>query len=416
MYGASAKSIGLAGQYSAEQGDAQNNYYHPSLLAFAKNNVYSISTISNNTEFKNIENVVVQNQLSDSTSSAQYGEIATNYKATHNLLFHANLPLFKRRLTSRLGISFITPINKLIEMDTGEQYKPEYVMYRARNQRTLFFLNVAKPITENQAASIGLLTGIETSGSSQIIARGLGDTEPSLGRMQFESSPIASLALSWSMRFGKDNLAITFQDKMENKLKTQAYGFSPTGAGKLLYRLNLESLHYFDPRILRISYQKTKQKMKFISTLELQDWSDYKTPKLTIDGQTGFNSSVDYEQIDAKMIMVPKFAISYSPNEINSYSLGLHYRPSPFSSNLNQAGNSIDPDIIGLSLGVGHKFKILNENFTAYCSASYYHLVEQQINKTNGLEDGTSGQKIGYPGYEIGGSVQTLALGLDWMI
>jgi hypothetical protein len=59
---------------------------------------------------------------------------------------------------------------------------------------------------------------------------------------------------------------------------------------------------------------------------------------------------------------------------------------------------------------------LLEESFNFYVTLSHHQLMDENVTKTAGNELGASGSKIGSPGYQAGGSIQAVAIGMDWAI
>jgi long-subunit fatty acid transport protein len=105
-------------------------------------------------------------------------------------------------------------------------------------------------------------------------------------------------------------------------------------------------------------------------------------------------------------------------NDTWSMKLGYFYRPSPIKKgSIDEAGNSIDVDKHVTSIGAAYHFKFMEKILTLDLAYQGHFLMNQKVVKTPNREDGnTSEQKIGSPGYRIGGMIHTLGLGLSWAI
>jgi hypothetical protein len=365
--------------------------------------------------FKPIQGVTIRNDLSH--GETKIGDIDTSYPNQNFILLHASFPLLKK-MRSRMGISLFTPHDRIIESNSGDNLAPEYVMYRSRNQRISLYANISHVFNSQLAGSIGFISGLQTSGKNQIVSRAFGDPEPSFATMQYAAKPSIALILSTTIKDQQGLWLFTLQDEMKNRFQADATSLTPIGGGgaSLEFNFKLDGLSYYDPRILRVNRIRQYKNWKLISGVELQDWSGYQAPKLNFTGLDGFNNSKNYEQLKTRIIAVPKLAGEFTHNNQQTTQLGLSYRPSPIKSNLNEGGNSLDPDSLIFSLGRSIPFKLLEESFQFSIGASWRKLITESILKTIGMEDGNSGNKIGSPGYKQGGDIFVLALGLDWVI
>lgn len=421
MFAPSAKTLAHAGQAGTENADAENNFYSPSLLGFTQNNSYSFSSFYIATDFNSINNVLIKSSLNSSTT--EYGNVDTNYDPVTMGSFHASFPLFKKRLKTKLGLSVYFPTDKLTQTSSGDFWTPEYVFYRARYIRTGFAFNVIQPFFVNGKVdwtiSFGINGSFQTTGETYMIANGFGDTEPTSGKLKFDVRPQASPVISYTKVLPEKMglLSASYHHKIENKLSTDASGYTPiNNTSNIPFDVTLKSLLYFDPSIMRVNWIKQWNTLTFNTTLEYQIWSDYRTPKIEIVSRTGFNSSVDYEKMTTKDILIPKASITWQFIPTTSVTAGAFYRQSPLENNLNNAGNSIDADTTVLSLGASHRINFLEEQFTLH--AAYQHQILESTNvvKTANMENGSAGSKIGSPGYSVGGTVQIVSFGVNWEI
>ena len=90
------------------------------------------------------------------------------------------------------------------------------------------------------------------------------------------------------------------------------------------------------------------------------------------------------------------------------------YRPTPLVKDHTLPGNSLDTDVHALSLGVGYLFNMFSTPMEFNLGLQYYYLAPEKVNKIAVMENGSAGQPVGYGGYDIGGSVQALSMGLKW--
>lgn len=416
MFAPSAKTLGLAGQTGTNNSDAENNYYAPSLLGFTKkDSSFSFSTFYINTDFNRITNVVTRNTLN--STSTTYNNVDTNYEATTMGAFHANIPLLKK-LKTRLGISLYFPLDKLVESSTGDFWTPEYIFYRSRYNRSGFAFNIVQPYLKDWAFSFGLNGSFETVGETDLYAPSFNDpSSDSSGKMKFLVKPTVSPILSATKIMPYGTFSASYHHKVENTIETDATGYAPIGGVTTIpFDTTLKSMLYFDPSILRVNYKKSWQSFTVVSTIEYQVWSDYESPKIKIQSQSGFDSSTNYEDLDTEDIIVPKVAVSWRMLPTTVINAGAFYRPTPLKNDLNKAGNTIDSNVIGLSLGAGHQVRFLGETFNIFGAYQHQILENRTVTKTSGMEDGNAGSKVGAPGYSVGGTVQIVSFGVNWVL
>lgn len=417
MFGASTQSLGLAGQASGHLMDASNNYYNPAMIALTDKSAFSFNSFIVGHSFHKINNIAVNTSINSEKTSAEYGSMDMNYPAQALYSIHGNFKLFKNG-NNKIGFSFFSPIDKFTEVDSGDSFRPEYVMYRSRYKRSMANINFAVKKSEKLSWSFGLFTGIQSSGRSHVVARENGSAEPTNGKIKFNATPSVTPTFSFFYKLSPQSYSyFTFQNEMKSNFKNNAKGLTPIGASSLKFNWDISALVYYDPRIYRLGYGKEFNNYAIKLCLEYQDWSGYKTPKLQFAANSGsiLTGGKEYEVMKTQNILIPKIAFEIPTKKSNWY-IGYFFKQSPLKNNLNEAGNSLDTDVHSLSFGRSSKVKLLNNDFKMHISSQVNHLVEKKVTKTNNQEDNTSGVKIGAPGYKVGGTVFVVSFGLSWVL
>lgn len=409
FFGSSSATSGLAGQTNYYANDPANNYYHPSLLGFANKVGVNFNTYYVEHDFDDISNVLIRN--SQNSDSNLTGDIDTNYEGVLYGTIHAVLPIMKSS-GNKVGISVFTPISELAEINTGDPFLTEYVMYRARYKRTVAYANLAIPINKRHAFSLGFYTGVQAN-SDIFLRASVGDPNfNTYARVKANARPSIAGILSYTFLAEPHTFSLTLQQEMESQLETTTVGNN--SAPSVFLNFGLESLLYYDPYILRMSYGYNKKLFKFLATLEYQVWDQYKTPVVRINqnDSSTINSSKDFETIDIRSVFVPRLGFMYDWSDKLGSLLGIAYKPTPFESDFSGAGNSVDTDSIIYSAGLTYNFNLFGKRSEVSFSTQYHALMRQSITKSSGDELGSAGSKIGSPGYSIGGAVINSSVGL----
>ena len=418
---------GQAGPYET----AANNYYAPALITKTSKMALSLSTFHVRHSFKKISNVQIRNpQNSTHGRQNEYGPIPTEYDNLNYSALHLIIPI-KHPRVSRLGLSVLTPNSGLLDYQSGDPFLTEYVMYRSRNRRALFHANLAGPFSpaqklKNLSWSLGIHLGnkIQARSFNAIVlgdgggVNGTGDEHNhSYARMGTKTNyTIAGIAsLAWHDEWS--SLALTFQQGIKNDFSFHIEGSNSDLPLPFDYTMN--SLAYYDPHILRLSYLGRQGKVGLYGTVEYQLWKSggsYRTPVIRLDQNPDGNvkNSLDFESISPRNIFVPKLGLSLKHDEHNTTFLGLAYRPTPLKGDFSGPGNSVDVDKIIMAAGHQLQLRLLNRDVNLHFSVQYHNLDELRVLKTQGTrEDGSSGEKIGYPGHTIGGHVLSTSTGLS---
>jgi len=414
VFGSSSETSGLANQFSDDYNDASNNYYVPALLAYTKKIGISYSFHYIEPDFRPIRNVTTHNTLIN--DEIQIANVDTTYDTVFMNSIHAVLPIASKR-GAKLAVSVYTPTSGS-SLNTGDPLRPEYVMHRSRYQRTMFNANLAYPINNQFAVSVGLYTGTSIESETYFVEKNNGLTGPTNGQVQSTAKPSASLLASIVARFKEGSAYLGFQQSMDSEITARSTGKTSDAGNLFAYDLSMNALAYYDPMIIRIGASRKFFGMKFFGSLEYQYWDDYETPVLRITQNSGLvKGGTNYETINTRNILIPKFAVRFYPFDAANITVGASYRQSPLDeSSFSGAGNSVDTDVLMYSLGFGYKFRLFGRQFEWTTAGQWHYLKNKEIFKSANQEDGTSGNKIGSPSYKIGGNIYVFSTGLKLSI
>ncbi len=400
--GPTTSSIGNQANQNIE--DPSNVYYLPALSSWSEKLSLSASASTTSHSFEPITNVVTENSTNgQSGTTVETGNVNTDYENSNNTAISIILPLREKKFGA--ASLFITaPIGGLVETNSGHPSLPEYAMYRARYRRTQAQANYALPLSENWAISLGAHLGFQASArvNTQV---SLGDDYGSNGNAKTQIDPSLGAIVSVAYKSDDALYGFTFQQEMKSNLEATATG-EISDPPLTLINIGLENMIYYDPNIFRLSYSKAWSQYEIYATVEYQMWENYEAPLIKIKNLGGtVRASDDYERLKLKNIIIPKIGIKWKATDAISLLAGALYRPTPFDSDFSGAGNTIDTDSMVLTGGLTYDFKLFNKDIQVGLTAQYHKLSEQDVVKTTGQENGNAGQKIGAPGYKIGGHI-----------
>jgi hypothetical protein len=411
----SASTMGLAGQANFKPDDAANNHYVGAMQAFNEKTFYSINMIAVQGQFAPINDVVVKSPVNSEITTDEYGDLDPNYGVQNQMALHASFP-FLKRFQTKLNLSAFMPMDKMLEVSTGDPYRPEYIMYRSRMQRMLMQINLAKSWND-YAFSVGGMSGMQSNGETYIVARENGSgNPPSSGKMSFNARPSMALTFSMLKKNQDSQFYFAFQDEMKNKFFNHASGMTPIGASSLKYDWDLESMLYYDPRIFRTGTLFHQGKINWIFGLEYQDWSGHESSILSMKNNGGIlQGTVTQQNYSLQNIWIPKIAAQV---DFATYQLdfGLSHRKSPLVLKEGASGNSLDLDATIISMGYQKPLPFFEQDFSFSMATQWHYLHPKTVTKEDGREDGTSGAKIGGPSYKAEGQVFAVSFGLSWVL
>ncbi|TNE99443.1 MAG: hypothetical protein EP326_08135 [Deltaproteobacteria bacterium] len=198
---------------------------------------------------------------------------------------------------------------------------------------------------------------------------------------------------------------------MKSNLESAATGY--TANPPVPFDVTISSMIYFDPHIFRFGYGKNLGKFQFLGSVEYQMWESYETPIVRVIKNGGtLQGSDNYERVQPRNILVERIGLRFEASDSLGLNFGFVYRPSIFEQDYSGAGNSLDLATMILSGGVDYKFNLMNIPVQFNLGGQVHMLQEEKVAKSTNEEDGTSGLKIGAPGYTAGGTVSVITSGI----
>lgn len=412
FYGPSTQSVGLANQASLSRHDPGISYYSAALMAHERTFSLSANSMIVSHNFKDIADIVVENNSNSNLTNPRRGDIDIDYRDIYMAAIHGSVPVAGEG-NGILLFNVFTPIGAIAEVNSGDEFLPEYVMYRSRLERTNAFVHYARPISENFSFSLGVQLSFQVGSDVGTQASLNGTNYGSSANLKARIKPTLGLVTSFAYQTQQSHIYLSYQQEMKSNLLAVANGEinDPTSA---LFSLALESMAYYDPHIMRLGLaHQLNSFMTGYITAEYQIWSGYQTPVIRIQDRGGvLLPSDDYEQVTTQNIFVPKVAVEFEIGENKRLSLGGLYRPTPLRGDFSGSGNSVDTDLWALALGGSWEFTLLERAITLGAAGQYHQLKNIDVTKNEGQEDGSPGLRIGAPGYSVGGSTLVFTTGL----
>ena len=415
LFGSSYSTSALGNQSNLDENDPSNNYYNASLLGFSENFNVLLQASSTATHFKDINNIVVTN--STNSSSTTYGKAKTNYNKFHGSAVHLAVPVGGQRHMGTIGLSVFMPIGHLIETNSGDPFLPEYVMYRSRHTRTSIYLNFAKKWDDNLSFSLGTLIGFQASADVKTNLSLNGAAYGSWARAQSKISPSLGAIASVTKKFDAANLYFTYQQEMKSNLKTVASG-EINNPSLALFDSTISTMIFYEPHTFRLGGSlKTDadSSLEAFMAVEYQMWTNYKAPTMTVAKNGGvIVPSSNYERIEVRDTINPKLGLKWNMTNRWSSLLGVAYRMTPLKGDFSGSGNSVDTDSMIGAAGLQYRMVIWGKDVQLGSALQYHKLKDKHVTKTTGQENGSAGDKIGAPGYDIGGYLLSANLGIKF--
>ena len=409
FFGTSPFTQAIGNQANLNREDPSNNYYIPALSAYTKTINVTASTGFVDTKFEEIRNIVIKNSLN--SDDIERGDVSTKYPKSHHGTFHIVLPLAYEN-AGALAFSIFSPFGKMLEAASGSSVLPEYIMYRSRYKRPLAYINYAHPLGERFSFSLGTHVGFQSRSKAYTQASLNGASYGSASEIYSQVSPTLGGIVSLLTNFKGQHLYFTYQQEMKSHIGAEVSGEinDPT---RLLFNITLESMIYYDPHIFRIGWAKTQGRLSSFFSLEHQLWKGYKSPTITIRKNSGIIlPSRNYGNLRMKNITVPKVGLHYAVSDSWTLMAGLSLRQTPLKGGFAGNGNSLDSDSSIYSTGFSLQTRFFGRPIEWGLSMQYHSLKDHNVVKSSLQENGSLGDKIGAPGYKIGGQILTGTLGV----
>lgn len=412
MFGASYTTSAIGNQFNGDANDPSNNYYAPAVLGFTdKFNVY-LGATSTAMYFDKINNIVVKNTSTSGTTET--GNVDVNYPKFYGNALHLSIPVGGKEHLGTIALSAFFPLGDILKASSGHPYLPEYVMYRSRHQRTSLYLNVAKKLNDSWAASLGTIVGFQASAMVKTNMSLNGTSYPSWVTAQAEVEPSLGLIASLVKRFEKSQIYFTYQQQMKSNLKAQLNG-EITNPAAGLFDSTMDQMLAYDPHTFRLGTNTKFDKLELFGSIEYQVWSQYKTPKMHLTKNSGIVlSSQEFEKLDLQDTINPRLGLRFNWNDSFSTMIGAQYRMTPFKGDFSGKGNSVDVNALIGSIGGEYRFTLFSKDVQLGGSFQYHKLASKRVTKSPGMENDQAGDKIGAPGYDIGGHIVAGSVGLKF--
>ena len=409
MFGMGISSIGSSGAIRSSKSDLLSNYFTPSALTDYEEVKVAASFLYSVDNFKDIDSVVTDS-VKYGASSTKTDNVDTDTPDLNNLLLGLIIPSSRKGKKHGLAAFTTMPFGKFLAVETQSAYYPQYMMYQSDGQRMTASFHFYDDWNESWDYSIGYHMYFATG--STVVTRfpSSSDSQPSSSNVDLKVEVKPAFAPSFSLRKKLKEAQIDFSyiGERDAKLAFNADNSINVFVSPVPIVVDGNSSLYYDPMQIQIGYQKHFAKSSLYLGLEYEKWSDFKSSVMVMD-ISGANS---FEQLNIdrsfKDIYVPRIAWSTGSDD-SKWTVGYSYRPSPVKFGLDES-NYLDSDrqILGFSYQMtGQKlFGLFDLDYRWGTAFQVHRLNNRYIQKQES-------DSVGYPGYEIGGEVYSLAVQIE---
>ena len=431
-FGFGSRTQALAGIGSVLTSDAFAAYHNPAGLSLLQSNtpdenhlLLSVGMLYMQPKFLPISQTLVQNNFN--ADGSKIDSVDTSYQPTFGQQLAIAYQFFPKTYRLTLGLATFFPAEHLANMDTGESYVPEYVLYRSRTQRPQFEMGLGLRLIPDLYVGVGAHVAYSLSSNGYVFI----NTKPStVSSMRFAAQLKPKVAPFFSVLYAPENgkdfsmgavLRLPVKSDNEVVLNTAARLFGDFAA--IDFNFNAYSTLFYDPLAIELggSWQHSSRGRLYLQ-LDYQQWGKFQAPALLIEQAVTTQCEAQGSGTCPKQIapgilpsyqysdlIIPRIAEELLIAERTTLRLGYAYRGSILSQVPDGNGNYLDPPKHMLNAGLGLEFeKFFHLDLPSHLdfNFAFQWLVRQSITKTPGNESGDlTDNKIGYPGYEAGGCV-----------
>jgi len=414
--GSSAGSIGRNQLLSTHSWQlAESLTAHPALVVNLKQSSSHLGIFYYQSHFRDVGSILTQNEA---TSGASDRRQSVDANIPNQLMFSYQYaqPLSHFWWSKSVGLSIVAPLPEMIILDSTSSFLPKYYWYDSRLNKTEVMLHLGQRVNENVKTSLSIFAQWDVITKSEVITGIQGSDTPSSARIQAKLKPRFFPMFETLWTHHEHNIGFSLALASKQKLKNTVTGRAPLGGNTAVdYAFVMESQSNVEPLRFRYHHQYQLQNHQALMWgIDYEDWSNLQSTKLEISQSQGVVSNgPNYETIHGKKILSYAMGMEFTNLTDGIIDLSYRFHPEVLSNDLSSSGNAVDSDkhIFGLA----YKGKLKWSDFQGRWSiGGQLHLLESHVvTKTPNQEDGSTGNKIGSPGYKTGGYVAILGLGFE---
>lgn len=405
FYGLGAANIGLANSSLCSPQDAFSQSYNPALMAHQPGVLFSFGLQGAITQFDKINQVKVDDPDLGGSSTPTDNIKDVDTKTPDVFLASMGLKLVLGKRLERplhLGLNIVTPIDRILGIETQDAFVPQYTMYLSDSQRLTMSFNLARKLSDAWTLGVSVDHYLVQGATARVRLPSGGNSTTKL-KMDARSGLSPGVALlyqpsgTWSFsgvyKYKKD-----YRSEMDlNNTINILTAPSP------LY-MSLTGSLYYDPENLSLGVSRKWGSDTLFVAARYDRWSQYAGPVMRMsfaNFTTSLSQTLPSTQFHDVVNLFTGFERKWSATVMR---LGYSYMPTPVPD---QSGalNFVDSDRHVVTGGYGLKWhpEWMDNPLHLDMAGFLHYLNPKTVTKT-------SAAYIGAPGYKIGGMVYGYAL------
>lgn len=403
-------------------------YTNPAFLAKPGERQFSFgfSLMYSKTDFSPISGVVVENTFVSDKRREDSVDVAQ--RDTFGQAIGARVQLVPDWWNLSAGATIFLPLAQTAYVDTGERYTPEYFLYRARTQRPQIIAGLAVNPLDGLYVGGGIQVSLNLTSRADVFLN-TNPAKPSSSRFQSSIQPRAlpHFGVGYEPQ-GTFLEGTAWSAVLRTAATSSSYLTLNSGArvfgdnGAFSFGADSYSALYYDPLTVEMALALPHFGWgRLLIQVDYQGWAPFRVPAMSIDNpQTGTCETQPYcsNQVTPSSVFETKFRDIWVPRFAEEVAFGnsilragYSYRPSIIASSPVANENYVDPNRHSISLGYSHKFPNLFKNPIRLDASFHVQILEASHITKTAAADSTE-DPIGYPGYDVGGTVFGGNLGL----
>lgn len=422
-FGWGSRSTALGQSSVMLGGDAYEASKNPALLPVSENPEknpfrFSAGLVFSEPKFSAIGPVVIEN--STVGSQLQTGSVEHDYPSIFGTQIGIRGPLSRNFHGLSFGLNLFLPLTELATLDTGENFLPEYVLYRARSTRPIFDMGFGMKLNEQHSIGVGVHWNYVAKGFVNAFVQ-TSANRPSSLRLSTTLKPSIAPYLGYFYNGGKFRYGSAFrfasgpESQFDVNFGAQALG----NLAALDFHFAALSTLYYDPLSWENGFQwDVSEVWSVFFQIDYQRWSAFRYPTVQIvnpvtDNCSGSSCGVSIspsqnQNLALKDLWIPRIGAERAVSEFWKLRAGYSYRPSIYKDLPSGVGNFLDPARHQFGFGAGYTLPealLIGSKAVLDFHVNYQALVEETVTKSAG--------DIGAPGYTSGGKVYGAGVSLN---
>lgn len=409
LYGVGSASQSMSGAARAHSMDAFAVLENPALLSDHEDFRVSLSLQNFGDSLQNIDNVVTENTRTGS-SQIQRGSVRQDQPDQNLIGLGVIVPFGQTDWRPRFGLSVFSPVDKLLETQTQDNYQPRYVFTQSDLARPDIAGGLSFDPWTNVSVGLSIRAFLNTWAHLKSRLPSKSQGKSSSMNSTITAKPGVSPLLGVRAKFNDHRVAFNYAAIRDMRMTIDHEGdIYLLGADPIIFEMDTSM--FYDPETFSFSYAYVlDQPWMFFAAADYERWSkfDGAVTRINFKSYEGSFQQMQ-ESTSMKDIFVLRGGVSYRTTDKHHLRAGYAYRPTPVPD-LTGPTNFLDADRHIFGLGSAWKLDSffgwdhicqLDLHFQAH------RLIPKDVVKVSSTDIGAPQFAVGGWLWNIGGTLST---------